>query len=28
VPDEGARDHHEHAWTVEHLPMPHPRAGQ
>lgn len=25
VPDD-ARDHHEHPWTVEHLPMPHPRA--
>jgi uncharacterized protein YbbK (DUF523 family) len=21
-----ARDHHEHPWTLEHLPMPHPRA--
>lgn len=21
-----ARDHHEHAWTLEHLPGPHPRA--
>lgn len=21
-----ARDHHEHAWTIEHLPEPHPRA--
>jgi uncharacterized protein YbbK (DUF523 family) len=25
IPDD-ARDHHEHAWTVEHLPEPHPRA--
>lgn len=25
VPD-AAKDHHEHAWTVEHLPGPHPRA--
>jgi uncharacterized protein YbbK (DUF523 family) len=24
--DQGARDHHEHAWTLEHLPGPHPRA--
>jgi uncharacterized protein YbbK (DUF523 family) len=23
---EDARDHHEHPWTVEHLPAPHPRA--
>lgn len=23
---EDARDHHEHPWTLEHLPMPHPRA--
>jgi len=22
----GARDHHEHPWTLEHLPGPHPRA--
>ncbi len=22
---EGLRDHHEHAWTLEHLPGPHPR---
>jgi uncharacterized protein YbbK (DUF523 family) len=22
---EGARDHHEHPWTLEHLPGPHPR---
>lgn len=25
TPREGARDHHEHAWTIEHLPAPHPR---
>jgi uncharacterized protein YbbK (DUF523 family) len=25
-PPEDARDHHEHAWTLEHLPGPHPRA--
>jgi uncharacterized protein YbbK (DUF523 family) len=25
-PPEGARDHHEHPWTVENLPKPHPRA--
>ena len=25
VPPTDARDHHEHAWTVEHLPGPHPR---
>lgn len=24
--DAGLRDHHEHAWTREHLPGPHPRA--
>jgi hypothetical protein len=23
---EGLRDHHEHPWTLEHLPRPHPRA--
>jgi uncharacterized protein YbbK (DUF523 family) len=23
----GALDHHEHPWTLEHLPGPHPRAG-
>jgi uncharacterized protein YbbK (DUF523 family) len=21
------RDHHEHPWTLEHLPLPHPRSG-
>jgi uncharacterized protein YbbK (DUF523 family) len=26
VPPEDARDHHDHAWTREHLPMLHPRA--
>ena len=26
TPPEALRDHHEHAWTVEHLPDPHPRA--
>ena len=26
APPADARDHHEHAWTVEHLPGPHPRA--
>lgn len=26
VPDSAALDHHEHPWTVEHLPVPHPRA--
>lgn len=26
VVPEGLRDHHEHAWTLEHLPGPHPRA--
>lgn len=26
TPPEEARDHHEHAWTLEHLPGPHPRA--
>lgn len=26
APPEDARDHHEHPWTVEHLPAPHPRA--
>jgi uncharacterized protein YbbK (DUF523 family) len=26
VPAEDARDHHEHPWTLEHLPGPHPRA--
>lgn len=25
-PPTDARDHHEHPWTVEHLPAPHPRA--
>jgi uncharacterized protein YbbK (DUF523 family) len=25
-PPEEARDHHEHPWTLEHLPVPHPRA--
>jgi uncharacterized protein YbbK (DUF523 family) len=25
-PPADARDHHEHPWTVEHLPRPHPRA--
>lgn len=25
VPGEDLRDHHEHPWTVEHLPAPHPR---
>lgn len=25
-PAEDARDHHEHPWTLEHLPGPHPRA--
>jgi uncharacterized protein YbbK (DUF523 family) len=25
-PTDDARDHHEHPWTVEHLPEPHPRA--
>jgi uncharacterized protein YbbK (DUF523 family) len=25
-PPPGARDHHEHPWTLEHLPAPHPRA--
>jgi len=25
IPD-GAKDHHEHPWTIEHLPDPHPRA--
>jgi len=25
VPPEDARDHHEHPWTLEHLPGPHPR---
>ncbi len=25
-PPEDARDHHEHPWTIEHLPGPHPRA--
>lgn len=26
VPPADALDHHEHAWTLEHLPGPHPRA--
>jgi uncharacterized protein YbbK (DUF523 family) len=26
TPPSDARDHHEHAWTIEHLPHPHPRA--
>jgi uncharacterized protein YbbK (DUF523 family) len=26
VPPADAKDHHEHPWTVEHLPGPHPRA--
>lgn len=26
TPPDDARDHHEHPWTLEHLPMPHPRA--
>jgi uncharacterized protein YbbK (DUF523 family) len=26
APPPDARDHHEHAWTIEHLPGPHPRA--
>lgn len=26
VPPNDARDHHEHSWTVEHLPNSHPRA--
>ena len=26
VPPDDARDHHENAWTLEHLPKPHPRA--
>jgi len=26
TPPQDARDHHEHPWTLEHLPMPHPRA--
>lgn len=26
VPPEDARDHHEHPWTLAHLPGPHPRA--
>jgi len=26
VPPDDARDHHEHPWTVEHLPGPHPRS--
>jgi hypothetical protein len=25
-PPSDLRDHHEHAWTLEHLPKPHPRA--
>ena len=25
IPNSEARDHHEHPWTVEHLPGPHPR---
>jgi hypothetical protein len=25
-PPSNAQDHHEHQWTVEHLPMRHPRA--
>jgi len=24
-PPAGLRDHHEHPWTLEHLPLPHPR---
>ena len=28
VIDAAARDHHEHPWTVEHLPGPHPRAAR
>jgi uncharacterized protein YbbK (DUF523 family) len=26
APNAEARDHHEHPWTLEHLPEPHPRA--
>jgi uncharacterized protein YbbK (DUF523 family) len=26
VPEPSAKDHHEHPWTLEHLPGPHPRA--
>jgi uncharacterized protein YbbK (DUF523 family) len=26
APPQDARDHHEHPWTLEHLPGPHPRA--
>jgi uncharacterized protein YbbK (DUF523 family) len=26
TPPADARDHHEHPWTLDHLPMPHPRA--
>lgn len=26
VPSAVARDHHQHSWTLEHLPKPHPRA--
>jgi uncharacterized protein YbbK (DUF523 family) len=26
TPPTDARDHHDHAWTREHLPLPHPRA--
>jgi hypothetical protein len=25
APPPHARDHHEHPWTLEHLPAPHPR---
>ena len=27
-PPPDLRDHHEHSWTLEHLPGPHPRAGR